>query len=343
MSRYNMVFIKPFEPLSFYTSFRIGGPARFLIEVDSVKGIKIAVTFAQDKKLPYFVLGEGSNLLVSDKGFEGVVIKVKIKGIDFPESNLLVAGAGEHWDTVVAVAVSKNLSGIENLSYIPGSVGAAPVQNIGAYGSEVKEVIEWVEVFDPARMDVRTLSNADCRFGYRNSVFKSEAGKNLIVTRVAMRLKEHAKPNISYKDLAHYFANTKEPTIAEVRNAVIEIRQKKLPDIKKVGTAGSFFKNPVITEEKYKELAGTYVGLPSFPAEQGFKKIPLAWILDKVCGLNGHKEGNVGLYETQPLALVNFGGGTASEIKSLAEKISKQIKEKTEVKIEWEVIPVGNF
>lgn len=335
-----MVKILSLEPLARHTTFRIGGPARFFIEVKTVPDLVEAVAYTAMAKLPYLTLGGGSNLLISDAGFDGVVIKVEVEGIEFPEKDLLVVGAGEVWDDVVAAAVSRNLSGIENLSYIPGNAGAAPVQNIGAYGAEIKEVIEWVEVFDPLIMGVRSLTNSECRFGYRDSLFKSEEGKNLIVTRIAMRLRENGKPNISYKDLAVYFTGKEETTIAEVRNAVIEIRKKKLPDVAEVGTAGSFFKNPIVTESKYVELVEKYPDLPSFAAGEGFKKIPLAWVLDKICGLNGYKEGNVGLYKTQPLALVNFGGATANDIKNLAASIEAQVKEKTGIEIEWEVVEV---
>ncbi len=336
-----MIEIFPNVPLASFTTFRVGGPARFLINVNEISDLKSAINFALSKKLSYFVIGGGSNLLVSDEGYDGVVIKLNINGIEFPESNLVIAGASEHWDTVVATSISKNLAGIENLSWIPGSVGAAPVQNIGAYGTEIREVIEWVEVFDPKIMNVRTLLNSECRFGYRDSFFKTEEGRALIVTRVAMRLSESGKPNLSYKDLANYFVGKKQPTPLEVRNVVIDIRKNKLPDITKIGTAGSFFKNPIVTEERYTELAGLYPGLPFFPAYGGFKKIPLAWILDKVCNFNGYREGNVGLYKTQPLALVNFGGGTSIEIKKLADKIFNEVKNKTGIEIEWEVIPIG--
>lgn len=332
--------IQSAEPLSKHTTFRIGGPALFYAEATSVDDLKEAVAFAREKGVPFIVLGEGSNVLMSDTGFEGLVVRPLIRGIEFGDDGLVTAGAGEHWDDLVAATVACCLSGLENLSYIPGSVGAAPVQNIGAYGAEIKNVLEWVEVFDPKTLTIRTLSVADCRLGYRNSLFKSEDGRGLIVTRLALRLTKKGKPNISYKDLAQYFAGKNEPSIAEVREVVIEIRKKKLPDVDKLGTAGSFFKNPIISEVKYNDLAAKFPGLPSFAAEPGFKKIPLAWVLDKVCKLNGHREGNVGLYEKQPLALVNFGGATFVEVENLAMKIAAQVKEKTGVEIEWEVVRV---
>lgn len=366
--------ITPFVSLSEHTSFRTGGRARFFVEADSLDELKMAIGRARVENLPYMILGEGTNVLISDEDFPGYVIRPLIRGIDFigdsggkPDGGkrngmesdtengtgsnykLVVAGAGEHWDDVVGLSVSKNLSGLENLSSIPGSVGAAPVQNIGAYGVELKDVLEWVEVFDPKENSAKTLLRSDCRFGYRDSLFKSPAGRDLIITRVAMNLVLNGRPNISYKDLTNYFSGTKTPTIAEVREAVIKIRRGKLPDIKKYGTAGSFFKNLVVTDSKYEELAKKFPGLPSFPADadsahgsqkgaqNGFKKIPLAWILDKVCKLNGVREGDVGVCETQPLALVNYGQATSAEVKNFAEKISGIVKEKTGLQIEWEV------
>ena len=341
--------ITPSVSLSEHTSFRTGGEARFFVAVDSLDELKIILARARSENLPRMILGEGTNVLISDEGFPGYLIRPVFRGIDFSndssndsnsnrnDSKLVVAGAGEHWDDVVAWAVSKNLSGLENLSLIPGSVGAAPVQNIGAYGVELNDVLKWVEVFDPKENSARILSRSDCRFGYRDSFFKSPAGRELIVTRVAMKLTLNGRPNISYKDLAEHFLGKELPTIAKVREAVIQIRRRKLPDTKKYGTAGSFFKNPIITDSKYEELTKKFPGLPSFPAGDGFKKIPLAWILDKVCKLNGAREGDVGVCETQPLALVNYGQATSTEIKNFAGKISDIVKEKTGLQIEWEV------
>lgn len=334
--------------LSEHTSFRTGGPARFFVEAHSASDVQEIVAQAAVEGLPLIVLGEGSNVLISDDGFPGYVIVPKILGITFEDISenvehgvRVIAGAGVHWDDLVAETVSKNLSGLENLSLIPGSVGAAPVQNIGAYGAEIGNVVEWVEVFDSGQL--RILAKDQMRLGYRDSIFKRPEGRGLIIVRVAFRLKKNGMPNISYKDVANFFAKENEdvtqikvPTVADVRNAIIKIRSEKLPDIKKYGTAGSFFKNPIISAEKYAELLEKFPGMPSYPVG-GDKKIPLAWILDKVCGLNGYREGNVGLYETQPLALVNFGGATSTEIKNFAKKIANIVKEKTEIEIEWEV------
>lgn len=330
--------ITPSAPLSKYTSFRTGGKARFFVEADSVGDIEKAINLARTEKLPHVILGEGTNVLISDGGFSGVVIRPMIRGVDISSDGFVVAGAGEHWDDVVAVTVSKKLSGLENMSLIPGSVGAAPVQNIGAYGAELKDVLRWVEIFDVKLNLVRTLSAEECNFGYRESLFKTEQGRGHIIIRVCMKLAPDGKPDISYKDLTGFFSDRPGlPTIAEVREAIINIRRAKLPDMSKLGTAGSFFKNPVISDSEYIALSQKFPDLPSFPASRGFKKIPLAWILDKICHLNGFRDGNVGIYENQPLAIVNYGKATTGEIHKFADKISALVKNKTGLAIEREV------
>lgn len=335
--------IKESEPLSNHTSFRTGGPARFFVDVETVDELRDIIRRSQNEKIPYLVLGEGTNVLFSDNAFEGYVIRPKIKGVTF-QDELLIASAGENWDGVVACAVSKDLSGIENLSHIPGSVGAAPVQNIGAYGVEIKDVIEWVEVYNPDKDKIETLSRERCQFGYRDSFFKSPVGKKYIIVRVAMRLKKNGQSNISYKDLQKYFSGRQTvPTLNEVRSAVIDIRRQKMPDITKVGTAGSFFKNPIIETVVYKKLLKQFPDLPAFPAKDGFKKIPLAWIIDKVLGFKGLREGNVGVYENQSLVLVNYSDASGYEVKKFSKKISDAVKNKTGIEIEYEVNFLGNF
>lgn len=334
--------IKESESISAHTSFRTGGPARFYVEVESKDELKEVVQKSVKDGYQYIVLGEGSNVLFSDKGFDGYVIRPKILGLDF-HSVGLVASAGENWDKVVGETVERGFSGLENLSYIPGSVGAAPIQNIGAYGTEVGEKISWVEVYDPQSNTFSIISNDDCRFGYRESLFKSPLGKNLIVTRVSFDLDLNGETNIEYKDLANYFSNAKHrPSVAEVRSAVIDIRKNKLPDINKIGTAGSFFKNPVVSQDQYLKLKEKFSDLPAFEMSNGDRKIPLAWVLDKILNLKGYREGNVGLYEKQPLAIVNFGGATTNEIKKFSEKISAMVKDKINLEIEREVNFFGN-
>ncbi len=330
-----------------FTTMRVGGPARFFIRIKSADVLSGVLKFATEKNLPTFILGGGSNIVVSDRGWDGLVIKMEMDGEVFEEiadGMRVIVGAGVGWDHVVAETVSRGLPGLENLSAIPGSVGAAPVQNIGAYGREVKNFIEWVEVWDPRTCAVKKLSNKECDFRYRDSVFKHE-GSHYIIMRVCFVLRRDMDTDISYRDLKKYFNDkgVENPNSGEVREAVISIRRQKLPDIATTGTAGSFFKNLMVTEKQFTDLAVRYPKITFFDADKGFKKIPLAWVLDKICGLKGYREGNVGLYEHQPLAVVNYGGASAREIVSFAEKIKNIVKEKIDIIPEYEVLLIGDF
>ncbi len=328
-----------------FTTFRIGGPAKFFCAVKNIEELKAAVSFAKEKKLAIFVLGGGSNIVISDNGFAGLVIKIEISGIEekIIDSNTteIISGAGEVWDELVAYAVNKNLHGIENLSLIPGSVGAAPVQNIGAYGMEAKESIAWVEAFNTETEQVEILKNSECMFAYRDSIFKKDIGKIYIITRVAFVLSKDAALKTEYRDVAAYIQShdldSRTLTLKNVRDIVIDIRTNKLPDVKLVGTAGSFFKNPIIPVEKYEELKSNYPEMPNFPAGEQKVKVPAAWMLDKLCGFKGYRDGEVGIYKNQALVLVNYGNATAQDIINLAEKMIACVKEKTEITLEKEV------
>lgn len=333
--------IKSNIPLKNLTTFKVGGNALYFVSVNTVSELQDAITFSKDKSLPFFVIGDGSNTLVPDMGFSGLVIKNEIRGIKTKEENgkfIIEAGAGENWDSLVEYTVSKKLYGLENLSYIPGSVGGAPVQNIGAYGAEVKDTIMNVEVFDTKKMKLNLISNNECKFSYRDSIFKTEKGKHLVITRVIFELDKKGRVNIGYKDLKEYFKDrySSEITPKEVRDVVISIRKNKLPDWRVVSTAGSFFKNPFVSVAHFEKLKKKFPGIPGF--SEGKKiKIPLAWILDKICDVKGLQMGNVGLYEKQPLAVVNLGGATFKEIEKFTNQISARLKEKTGITVEWEV------
>ncbi len=325
-------------PLAEHTTFKIGGPARFFCRVSDEDELIKAVRFATEKKIDFFVLGGGSNLLISDNGFGGLVIKNEIKGIKYVDDRV-IASAGEMWDDLVAWSVEKGLYGLENLSAIPGTVGASPVQNIGAYGVEVSNTIESVRVFDAVRAEFIDLSNVDCTFGYRDSIFKHQKNR-YIVTRVVFKLNKAGGINTSYKELADYFKTKKPgsiPSLAEVRQAVIDIRWGKLPDWKLWGTAGSFFKNPIVSIQQCIELRQKYPDLPSFPDKDGTVKIPLGWILDKVCNLKGLCMGNACVYENQALVVVTKPGSSADEVVRLTNEIRKVVREKTSLEIEAEV------
>ncbi|MCC2630902.1 MAG: UDP-N-acetylenolpyruvoylglucosamine reductase, UDP-N-acetylmuramate dehydrogenase [Candidatus Paceibacter sp.] len=327
-----------------FTTFGIGGKARYFVRIKEIQDLQIAIAFAHGHKVPIFVLGGGSNIVMSDEGFPGLVIKMEIDGVDVnPEKDgkvIVSAGAGENWDLFVERMVQEGLFGIENLSLIPGTVGAAPVQNIGAYGAEVKNVIEWVEALDQETGVMRHFNNEECDFNYRMSIFKKPEGKKYVITRVGFALKKNGGLNISYRDIAEYIKtnNVTELSLLKVREIVIDIRTKKLPDLREYGTAGSFFKNPIIATSTYEELVTKHPHMPGFPTEKGnMIKVPAAWILDNLCGFKGHRDGTVGVYKNQALVLVNFGGAKATDIKKLAEKMIACVKDKTGIILEREV------
>ena len=341
--------------LAQYTTFKIGGNARFFCIVKTVDELLEAVLFAKTKNVPFFVLGGGSNILVSDNGFDGLVIKMEIVGKEIKDKGCEV-GAGEMWDDFVEWTLEQGFNGLENLSAIPGTVGAAPVQNIGAYGVEVGQFISAVHVFDTQTMRENDISARDCHFGYRYSLFKKEKNR-YIVTSVYFTLKKDGKVNIEYKDLKQFFndqvsvvdvpAQQSLPTPVQVRKAVIDIRWHKLPDWNTWGTAGSFFKNPVITQTHFDELKAKYPGLPGFPeisagagtssAKSSMIKIPLGWILDNICHAKGMLKGGVGTYEKQALVIVTKPGATSADVVAFTQGLMKQVKDTTGITIEAEV------
>ena len=321
-----------------YTTFKIGGPARYFCEVGSIDDLKSALKFSKTNNLRFFVLGGGSNILVSDQGFDGLVIKMGIKGLEFKDEGdcvILSAGAGENWDYVVEQAVERNLGGIENLSLIPGTAGAAVYQNIGAYGVGLKDVLESAEVLNTQSREIKTFSNEDCEFRYRDSVFKHKEGKNLVILKTCLKLSKNQKPKISYPDLAKKFEG-KKPTVLEVRNAVIRIRRGKFSCSDKVGNAGSFFKNPVVSEIQFKNLIVNGPDLKGFDLGGGLVKLYAAQLIEK-CGWKGKTYGNVGVSEKHSLVLVNYGKGTAKEVLDLAKEIKQEVKDQFSVELEPEV------
>ncbi|MES3031022.1 MAG: UDP-N-acetylmuramate dehydrogenase [Patescibacteria group bacterium] len=333
--------IKENISLKDFTTFKIGGNARFFCKASSEDELLEAIGFSKKHKVPFFILGGGSNILVPDAGFPGLVIKMELKGVVYEEgekTTKAIVQAGENWDGFVADTVSRGLYGLENLSSIPGTVGAAPVQNIGAYGTEVKNTVESVYALDLKKDEFVTLSNAECRFDYRDSLFKKEKGRYVILS-VTFVLSREKSLNHSYKDLTEYFGrkHISKPTLAQVRDAVVEIRKGKFPDLTHVGTAGSFFKNPVVSVKKAEELVSKYPEIITYSVNSKFTKIPLAWILDHVCGFKGKQKGSVGVYKNQALVLVNHGGAKAVDVIALAQEMLESVYEKTGIEIEPEV------
>lgn len=337
--------LKEFVPLAPLTTLKVGGLARYFVDVRSPTALKEAVAFAQEKRLPVFVLGGGSNVLIADDGFAGVVLHIIIPGMTWEDAGsevYVTVGAGVSWDSFVAEAVKRGYWGVENLSAIPGSVGASVIQNIGAYGAEVAQSVEWVETYSMKEGMVRKISVPECAFSYRSSLFKHDRGKELIVTAVCFRLRKTGTPNVAYKDLEHFFSQKKDPpTLAEVRAAVIAIRSAKLPDISVVGTAGSFFKHPIVPAAEAAEFLAKFPDAPHFSEADGRVKLSAGWIIDHVLQWKGMRKGAVGTWEKQALTLVNYGGATERDIRSFAREIQYRVALETNIHLEPEVVFVG--
>jgi UDP-N-acetylmuramate dehydrogenase len=329
-----MINIQKNISLKDFTTFNIGGEAKYFCSVKSLVELKEAVTFSKEKNLPIFVLGGGSNILVADEGYHGLVIKNEILGKKIEEGRLVVC-SGEFLDDIVRYSIEANLFGLENLSGIPGTIGGATVQNAGAYGLEIKDYLYSVVGVDASSGEPFIYYNNDCHFSYRTSIFKDN--KNLIITEIQFKLNKEFIPQLEYAGLKKFLTSNEFPSPKEVRETVLKIREEKLPDWRKLANAGSFFKNPTISQDKFTELKNNFSQIPGFPESGDKMKIPLAWILDNICGLKNYREGNVGLYKKQPLILVNYGKATEKEISAFAEKIKSIVKEKTGIEIEEEV------
>ncbi len=342
-------------PIAPLTTFRLGGPARFFVEAKSPGEVEEAVAFARSKDLPLFVLGGGSNLLVADTGWSGLVVKVAIPGIerrsaDIDGKALFDVGAGESWDRFVSHAVVARCAGIECLSGIPGSVGGTPVQNVGAYGQEVSETIESVEVFDMKDGQVRELCPEACGFTYRSSIFNATERGRFIILRVTYALAPGGDPRISYADLKRHFEGRETlPNLAETREAVRHIRALKgmliVPGDPDCQSAGSFFKNPVISPEQHEDLrqraAAKGLILPSYPALEKNKKISAAWLVEHSGFARGYGFGHVGISSKHALAIVNRGGATAAEVLALKDQIEQRVEEIWGIRLEPEPVMVG--
>ncbi|MBI5004641.1 MAG: UDP-N-acetylmuramate dehydrogenase [Candidatus Lloydbacteria bacterium] len=340
--------IKENEAMALHTTFRIGGPARYFCEVSNEAELKEALLFAEKQAVPFFVLGGGSNILVSDKGFPGLVIKMRLRGKEYADDGsfaLVIAQAGESWDSFVEDTVTRGLCGIENLSAIPGTVGASPVQNIGAYGQEVKDTIEWVEVFDPSTKEIRQLSNAECAFAYRQSIFKKRENKQLIVLRVAFRLSNDARPHTRYPGVSEHLLKKgiTNPNAMHMREAIMSIRMSKLPDIRETGTAGSFFKNPLLPKEHSHIFKNLFPEAPLYPHTETHDKVSAAWLIKKIGGEKRFRRGDAAVYVRQPLVLVNHRNATAKDMFSLACDIQSHIKKEIGIELSFEVETVGEF
>ena len=352
--------IQEAEPLKPYTTFKIGGPARYFARAASMEEFRGALDLAGKHSLPLFVLGGGSNILVSDRGYEGVVVhpacrRIEIRDED-AEAVTLEVNAAETWDDVVQHAVERNWWGIESLSHIPGQAGAALVQNIGAYGQQASDVVQSARVMEISTGASHVLSAADCGFGYRRSIFNTTARGKLIIVGITLRLAKHGRPQLDYPDVRAYFQerDIKQPSLTEIRQAIISIRDRKFPFPREErgGNAGSFFKNLSLLESEYavlrervqrnfppRELARLEKMRKRFPSADRIK-IPTAFLIE-ICGLKGHRIGGAQVNETQPLVLLNQGGATAQDVIALAQHVRKTVRARTGMALAIEPELVG--
>jgi UDP-N-acetylmuramate dehydrogenase len=315
-----------------YNTFGITAHARHFIEVTSENDLRALIQAPVYRNNNVLILGGGSNILFT-KDFDGLVVHNKLTGIDVIDKNdhhvTIKVSSGEIWHDLVLHALSNNWGGIENLSLIPGTVGAAPMQNIGAYGVEVKEVIIKVDAIDRSNGELRSFNKEECRFGYRESVFKHDLKEKFFISSVTLSLSNNKHQlNTSYGAIADTLKqmNVSQPTIRSVSDAVISIRRSKLPDPNVIGNAGSFFKNPVIIEEHFNRLKTLHPSLPGYVSDNQQVKVPAGWLIEQ-CSLKGLRLGNVGVHQHQALVLVNYGNGSGEEILELSKKIQYDVKD----------------
>lgn len=340
-----------------FTTLGVGGPARYFLQANIETEIIAGLEFASTQKLPVFVLGGGSNVLISDSGFDGLVIHIRMDrtGDRFKTDELeasrvggwsrrITAGAGENWDDFVQFCVENHLAGVECLSGIPGTVGGTPVQNVGAYGQDVSETIDSVGCIDRETFRSVRFTNRECGFSYRKSIFNSYFIDRYIVYDVTYELIVGGKPKIAYTDLSEFFGS-RVPDLGEMREAVIGIRQAKSmvidandPNSKSVG---SFFKNPILSDRQFNKLRSEYPGVPGFVVANGQFKIPAAWLIENAGFVKGFRIGNAGISTKHSLAIINYGNASAAEIIDLAKAIQNEVKRRFDIELAPEPVFIG--
>ncbi|HLA56390.1 MAG TPA: UDP-N-acetylmuramate dehydrogenase [Flavobacterium sp.] len=338
-------FLTPMEiidafSLKNYNTFGIDAKARQFVAVHSVNELKTILQLHQkDKK---FILGGGSNMLLT-KDIDALVIHIDLKGKKIiKEDKDLVwveAQAGENWHEFVLFTIGQDFGGLENMSLIPGNVGTTPIQNIGAYGTEMKDTFVSCEAMDINTLEMRTFTKDECRFGYRESIFKNEEKDRYIITSVVFKLTKHShKINVSYGDITAELAknNITTPTLKDVSNAVIAIRQSKLPDPKELGNSGSFFKNPIILKSDFEKIHAKFPDMKYFDVSETEVKVPAGWLIEKA-GFKGKRFGDAGIHKNQALVLVNYGNATGAEILAVSKDVQKTILDTFGIAIEAEV------
>lgn len=329
------------EPLKPYNTFGIAVKARLFCEICSKEQLSALIESGQLQRQPFLLLGGGSNILFT-KDMEGLVVRMNITGREIlfqDEDKVLVRiAAGENWDDFVVWSLDRGLNGLENLSLIPGNVGSSPIQNIGAYGVEVKDFIEEVEVIYLADGRVEVLRHAQCAFGYRDSIFKNALKGKVAILSVTFRLNKSKNLHLAYGAISHELEEMgiASPTSSDVREAVCRIRRSKLPDPAILGNAGSFFKNPTVSSKVYDSLLLKFPALPAYPQANGSYKLAAGWLIEQ-CGWKGIRVGDAGVHIAQALVLVNYGAATGKEILTLATEIQQSVHAKFGIKLEMEV------
>ena len=324
--------------LKSYNTFGIDVSAKAFVEINSLNDLKALISERKD----FFILSGGSNLLLT-KNIEKLVVHLNLKGIEIVDTDkndvFVKVQAGENWHEFVLWCISNDFGGVENMSLIPGNVGTAPIQNIGAYGVELKDTMHALETLEIETGILKEFSNKACEFGYRNSVFKNELKGKYIITNVTFKLTKHTHNlNSSYGAIQSELEknNIEKPTISAISNAVIAIRQSKLPDPKDLGNSGSFFKNPVILKHQFRQLQHRFPDVPHYIVSETEVKVPAGWLVEQ-CGFKGQRFGDAGVHKKQALVLVNYGSATGQEIFDLSKRIQKEVLETFTIALEAEV------
>ncbi len=331
LSNFNL---KPFQ------TFHLNVNSKYFAEFNNLFELNLSLEFQKKNNLDFLILGGGSNLLFT-KDFHGIILKNSLLGkqvIKENEENIWIkVQSGENWHQFVAYCVENQWNGIENLALIPGTLGAAPIQNIGAYGVEIKDVLDSLEAFHIESKEIHHFSLLDCQLGYRDSIFKRKFKNQYIILSVTLKLNKKPNLNFSYADVQKFFEkNHLEPSIKNIFDAVISIRQEKLPDPNQIGNAGSFFKNPFINNTHFHTIKNKYPNIPSYPIDENTTKIPAAWLIEQ-CGWKGFRENDFGVHPKQPLVLVNYGNANGKDILELSQKIMLSVKQKFDIDLEPEV------
>ncbi len=329
-----------------FNTFRIHCKAKILAIIRNPNDLSFLMDYIQKNYLQYYILGGGSNILFTED-YDGIIIKNDIKGVRIIESTnenvLLDIAAGEDWSRIVEISIKNKFYGFENLAAIPGSVGAAPVQNIGAYGVEQKDFFHSLIYYDISESQLVELSNDDCKFNYRDSIFKNELKNKAIITNVRYKLNKKPILNLSYNELKNEIQKflVVEPTPEYIYNTIKRLRSRKLPDLAKLPNAGSFFKNPIVSKEKFDEVYQKYPNMPFFVLNNEMIKIPAGWLIEQ-CGWKGKRIGDVGVFDRHALIIVNYGNATGKDILHLAQQIKKSVEDRFGIILENEVNIVGS-